>query len=90
MATPKFLCYNLTMLWKVIQTITAAAVLFSNVRWPWATGPMVAPFCALIAAFLVTVVPISVYDLSVRAHRWHVERRSGRGLLSQKRLNNSF
>lgn len=54
------------MWWKVFQLTIVVSVLFSNIHYEWATGPLVAPFCALAAAWLGTAIIIAIKDLATR------------------------
>lgn len=57
-------------MWKLIQIATFAAVIFSSIHYGW--GSEVSGFAvaliAAFAAFLVTAIPIAIYDLAIRAN----------------------
>ena len=50
-------------MWKLFQFSIAAAVMWSDITYHWSTGPMVAPFLAVCAAFLATALILAIVDL---------------------------
>jgi hypothetical protein len=54
-------------MWKFFQLSIFFAVMLSDSKYEWSTGPLVAPFCAVSAAWLSTAAIIAVVDLSRRA-----------------------
>ena len=50
-------------MWKLFQFSIAAAVYGSDMAYHWSTGPMVAPFLSVCAAFLATALIIAIVDL---------------------------
>lgn len=50
-------------MWKFFQCSIAAAVMWSDITYHWSTGPMVAPFLAVCAAFLATALILAIVDL---------------------------
>ena len=53
-------------MWKLFQFSVAAAVYGSDLAYHWSTGPMVAPFLSVCAAFLATALILAIVDLSRR------------------------
>lgn len=50
------------MMWKLFQLSVGFAVMASDQIYHWSTGPMVAPFCALMAALFGTALMIAIKD----------------------------
>jgi hypothetical protein len=57
------------MFWKIIQTSVMFAVLGSNIHYQWMPNPYATGVLALLAAALVTAIPIAIVDLMVRTRR---------------------
>lgn len=51
--------------WKLLQLTTFLAVVFSSIRYKWAEGTssLAVTVVAIFAAFVVTALPIAIYDL---------------------------
>jgi hypothetical protein len=54
------------MAWKFVQFSVFAAVLFSNIHYQWTPNGYVAGVVALLAAALVSAIPVAIEDLAAR------------------------
>jgi hypothetical protein len=54
--------------WRLVQIATFAAVIVSNIQYDWAhgTSPYAVGVVAVLAAWLVTAIPLAAVDLSRR------------------------
>lgn len=56
-------------MWKIFQASIVVAVMLSDGTYHWSTGPMVAPVCAIGAAWLATALIFAVKDWTKRLSR---------------------
>jgi hypothetical protein len=73
------------MWWQVLQVAVGGALMLSEGALPWSTGPLVAPFCATGAAWLVTAAVSAVLDLTIGRPDSGVERRRCRNAAQKAR-----
>lgn len=62
--------FSALMGWKIIQTLTFAAVLASNIHYEWTPNPYAASVVALLGALLVTALLSWAFDLVRIVHGW--------------------
>jgi hypothetical protein len=55
--------------WKLVQFSVFTAVLFSNIRYQWTPSGYAAGVVALLAAALVSAIPVAIEDLAALFRR---------------------
>lgn len=55
----------MVMLMKLLQALIIFAVLCANIYWHWTPNGLLAAILGIIAAYLLTVLPVQIYHLAL-------------------------
>lgn len=69
--------------WVGLYQITIfISIVFADIYWEWDSEGMAIYAVAAIAAYLLTVIPIKIYDWSIRFRRWLRDRSRARSRIA--------
>ena len=61
-------------MWKLLQALIVFGVLCANIYWEWTPNGLLAGILGILAAYILTILPLQIFDLARAFKRKLVSR----------------